>query len=197
MFLNHLRSSTGALHKKLEENVLSRRLMSNDVSLEDYRIYLERLYGFVFSFEKLFIDELASIIPDSEQRRKSQKLKSDLCSIEPTGFTNINIYPEEKMKALLPSIHHALGGFYVLEGSTLGGAVIRKHLVSRLGKSITGRDEYFSVYGEELSSKWKEFLGHLVGYAERTGREEDMIKGASATFKALDEWFSLQKEINA
>ena len=44
----------------------------------------------------------------------------------------IPIVPEEHFKINYPDVLSALGGLYVLEGSMLGGVMIKKHLTEKL-----------------------------------------------------------------
>ena len=75
----------------------------------------------------------------------------------------------------------ALGWLYVLEGSSLGGKVIRKQVTSS-GGDMTGLG-FLDPYGAELGARWRAFLNVL----EREGRSEAdleaMVAGAQAGFR--------------
>ena len=77
----------------------------------------------------------------------------------------------------------ALGSLYVMEGSTLGGRVIRKNLDRCLGQYSSVGCAYFNGCGADTGVMWLSFLQRLdeapMADAERIGR------GASATFERL------------
>ena len=52
LFLKELRSVTSPAHKKLEEAKLSKLIVSENLSVEDYASYLEKMNLVMSSFEK-------------------------------------------------------------------------------------------------------------------------------------------------
>ena len=186
MFLQSLRNETEAYHRALEQNPLSAALMDDHVSRHDVAVYLEKLFGFVEPFENYFYHQLKEAITDLDERRKARLLQSDLSALgknDPDAIKKIETATFNRIYPELPSL---MGGFYVLEGSVLGGAIIHRHLVARLGEQ--GHTQYFPVYGNEISKKWKGFMQQLEAYAMEEN-EEKIIEGAKQTFVLLDEWF--------
>ncbi len=85
-----------------------------------------------------------------------------------------------------------MGGFYVIEGATLGGQIIRKHLNRRFGASVAAALSFYSGYGKQAAQEWRTFgalLGSLFDKAERSVQDE-VVSGANATFIALEEWLA-------
>ena len=188
MFLQNLRTRTANHHSLLEQNNASKKLLGAQVSAADYATYLSLLYGFVKGFETNVFPMLQHSIPDIEERRKTHLLVADLNMLG-INETNIKIIPDYFFAEVYPSTAKALGGMYVLEGSILGGAVICKHLKTTWGvETIAGKVKYFTAYGSETGSRWKNFL-QLFCLAS-TGMEEDIIIGASKTFNILHHWFT-------
>lgn len=188
MFLQNLRSRTEYQHKLLEQNTASKKLLSLEVSTADYAAYLTLLYGFVKSFENVVFPLLQHSITDIEGRRKTHLLVADLnaLGIDEAG---IAIIPDQFFAEVFHSNATALGGMYVLEGSTLGGAVINKHLQKILDiEAIVGKAKYFTAYGSETGSRWKYFLE--VFCLASSGSEEEVINSASQTFSLLHQWFN-------
>lgn len=184
MFLQNLRKETDAYHRALEQNHLSVSLMDEKVSCEDLAVYLEKLYGFVQPFESRYYDRLGTIVSDLETRKKAHLLRSDLAAMG-SDADQVMLIHNETLDQVYPGLPELAGGLYVLEGSVLGGAIIHRHLVSKLGDY---GGSYFPVYGKEISTKWKGFMQQLEDYsnAENEGR---IIEGARQTFKLLNEWF--------
>ena len=76
--------------------------------------------------------------------------------------------------------HEALGLFYVLEGSTLGGHVIRKRLESA-GVGASGLS-FLDPYEAQSGVRWGEFIRILDRESQPPGASEAIIKGAVAGF---------------
>ncbi len=188
MFLQNLRTRTAHHHSLLEQNNASKNLLDAQVSLADYATYLSLLYGFVKGFETNVFPMLQHSIPDIEERRKTHLLVADLNMLG-INETNITVIPDQFFVKVYQSTATALGGMYVLEGSILGGAVICKHLKTTWGvEAIAGKVDYFTAYGPEMGSRWKNFL-HVFCLAS-AGLEEDIINSASQTFSILHQWFT-------
>lgn len=124
---------------------------------------------------------------DFAARRRSSRLELDLLGLNGApGDT-----PDQPF-APLADAGEALGLLYVLEGSTLGGAVIRKALLAR-GQDMNGLS-FFSPYGEATGSMWRAFVGVLEAYGE-TGPEqtEAMAAGAVLGFESATTWLCQQR----
>lgn len=86
---------------------------------------------------------------------------------------------------LLDTIPRALGCAYVLEGATLGGAVILRHLGRTLGVTRERGGAFFGSYGSASGPMWKEFCGALAACDEPA---EPAVAAARETFATLDGW---------
>ncbi len=192
MFLQKLRNETDPHHRALEQNSLSASLMDEKVSQEDLAVYLEKLYGFVQPFETRFYPRLKEVITDLEERKKARVLQSDLSALGKNDPDAIKKIDAASFNRIYPDLPSLVGGLYVLEGSVLGGAIIHRHLVARLGEQ--GNTQYFPVYGNEISKKWKGFMQQLEAYATEE-HEEKIIEGAKQTFVLLDEWFGREMKL--
>ncbi len=178
-FLKELRARTDANHKALEQNPYSERLMSPDVTVEDYKIYLEKMYGIIMPFEQDIQPKLSHIVTDMANRQKHHLLSNDL---EMLGSNTENI-PQYHFS--IANEAAALGSMYVLEGSTMGGMVIQKH-VSKLDVPV----QYFTSYGSNTAMMWRTFIDTLTTYAVTQNKQEEIIDSAVATFKTMDNWLS-------
>jgi len=188
VFLQTLRIRTAHQHSLLEQNAASKKLLDEQVTAADYAAYLSLLYGFVKGFEKNIFPLLKHSIIDIEERRKTHLLVSDLnkLGIDEAG---IAVIPDTFFAEVYHSNATALGGMYVLEGSVLGGALIYKHLQATIGvEAITGKATYFTAYGLETGSRWKNFLQAFC--LASSGIEEEVINKASQTFNVLHHWFN-------
>jgi heme oxygenase len=78
----------------------------------------------------------------------------------------------------------ALGQLYVLEGSALGGAVIRKQVL-KSGGDLAGLG-FLNPYGDAVGARWRSLLSIIAREAAAGGGVEPMITGAWAAFAFAD-----------
>jgi heme oxygenase len=78
----------------------------------------------------------------------------------------------------------------VLEGSTLGGRVLYKHINKALGFEADSGAAYFCGYGADTAGKWRLFLSCLSDYAADQVAAERIIASAIRTFTQMDLWLS-------
>jgi heme oxygenase len=186
MILRRLRQETSELHEALDHHPLMVQLMSPALSRSHYQRILSKFLGFYQPLEP----RLSRYTPwtdlgiDLTERRKTPWLLADLA--------HLDVFPDKLPQASEPDWIHddaaALGTFYVLEGSTLGGQVITRHVARCLGLSREQGLAFFSSYGEAVGTRWKETRAALVQYAEQTGADDSMVEGARRTFSALASW---------
>jgi heme oxygenase len=177
-----LRSETADQHRKLEEEISP---FWRFQAVDSYKRYLARTYPFYFAVEKTLgaLDWRATEI-DFESRRKAGFLIIDLTFFGaevptvPTG-------PEF-------SIHNsqeAIGCLYVLEGATLGGQVITRHLKT-LGIEPSTGGSFFNGYGARTGEMWKSFQASSTSFCREEDGVKDAISGAKRTFDAFSVWMS-------
>lgn len=185
-FLVELRLKTGPCHKALEQNPYSVALMAHDTTINDYRIYLEKLYGFVKPYEETVFKILDTYVPDIQKRRKTALVEQDLHAL---GVTPENLNALPFIHYSMPnSIADAFGAMYVLEGSTLGGSIIYKRLNYLLGVDKELNGKYFTAYGDDSGRYWKSFIAAFSQYAVESNMQETIINSAIDTFTNMDKW---------
>jgi heme oxygenase len=81
----------------------------------------------------------------------------------------------------------ALGRLYVLEGCTLGGTFIDRHLAALPGLGGI-RLRAFSPYGAETGAMWHAFRRATRDRVARGGDPDAMVSAATATFRSLASW---------
>jgi heme oxygenase len=181
-FLKNLRQSTDALHKNLESLPLSSSLMKDDVSLADYAFYLGCMKSVIAFYDEVILKEISSIIPQADSRKKLAAINADLEYLKRQGVSHKPVLP----LSVLPSMKNtdmALGMAYVIEGSTLGGRVILKHVNERLKLNEHGTT-FFNGYQANTGAMWKEFLDALTTYAVKHDHKK-IIEGAVDGFKMI------------
>lgn len=164
-----------------------RAIFSEGYSLENYRSLLSRLREFYFPLEQEIFDKLpAEATEKFAQRRKSHLLERDLRALGDIASRRCRALPA------LASFERRMGGLYVIEGATLGGQIIRKHLHRHFGEPVAGALSFYTGYGKHAAREWRAFgalLGSLFDRAPRAA-QDDVIAGANATFIALEAWLA-------
>lgn len=178
-----LRAATHDDHQALEETAIMRALTSDRLARDRYAEILRVLLGWYLSAEPLIHDILANTgVPEVDERRKTPWLRNDLILLE--GYWG---RVETAPPLRLGSVEEALGALYVIEGSTLGGAVIVGDLRERLGDP-GAPVRFFENYGTERGRMWRVFLDHLEVALAKPAALEAGITGALAAFRSLRSW---------
>jgi heme oxygenase len=184
MILRLLKERTRPLHDRVERSVdITSRLGDR----ESYQRLLARLLGFYELIEKPLI---ATLGPEMAERQKAPWLRRDLTAL---GMTDREMAALPRCSSL-PRVDGeaaALGCAYVLEGATLGGQFVRRHVESRLGLAPDQGVAFYTSYGERVGEMWKQFGLRLDDHATRhPDSHELIIDRAIATFLAFERWLA-------
>lgn len=188
MFIQNLRAATADSHKQLELNNLSLALLSDNVTEDIYSSYLSQLYSFVNGFEEIIYPLLPHHFLNIYQRKKAHLIDEDLKIYDITK-KKFTIIEKSFFIKTYPDIYSAAGALYVLEGSTLGGLIIVKHLQKKLAPGFI-KSAYFSAYQHKTGSMWKEFLQQLSSVPTSDFEEQQIIAGAIKTFQIINNLLS-------
>ncbi|RYZ75380.1 MAG: biliverdin-producing heme oxygenase [Proteobacteria bacterium] len=186
MVLQRLRFETRSAHEQLEKNI---DLLGRAWTMEFYRDLLEKFYGFYSIIEPPIFAHLQweQVGINVDERRKTYSLSQDLEFIG-LGSQEIARLPHCKSAPIAGTFPQALGCAYVLEGSTLGGQVITRHLRRQLGVKPGYGATFFTSYGPDISSKWRDFT-NVLNSCEFSEADEDMlVQYACNTFSTFDHW---------
>ena len=181
MILGKLKEATRQQHEGLEQTV---DVMSQMFSLENYKILLAKFYRFYSAIEiELAKLDLNKYGYDLTERLKTPKLEKDLESLgillQAKKMPIFNGLPE------INSAEKAFGNLYVIEGATLGGQIINRHLKQNLDLSPENGGLFFNGYGEKTGLKWKEFCQMTSKFAESKNADETIIDSAKSTFDSF------------
>ncbi|HTN44724.1 MAG TPA: biliverdin-producing heme oxygenase [Flavipsychrobacter sp.] len=186
-FLQRLKEETSEAHASLEENELSKRIVSSDLSSEEYAAYLSKMLPLHQALEERVFPQLETVFPDLEARKKTHLIQADLKKLNTTATGNVSFSEDMSFTTTLAG---ALGMMYVIEGSALGGKVILKQLHKSLPEEIyDGASNYFSVYGDKIGGMWMRFLQTFSDEVASKGLENDVIEGAKQSFSLVKNWF--------
>ena len=156
--------------------------MDQDLSLTVYVRTLKRLYGIVAAWEEQASRSAPEWLqPTLAARARSGMLASDLAVFGET--------PSSDRASLPPfaEIDSLLGAMYVMEGSTLGGQYIARHVEKTFGFEPGQGNAFFLGHGTQTGSMWKEFCSMLETRVPED-KAEDVVVSAKTMFAAFSEW---------
>jgi heme oxygenase len=181
--LAQLKARTAHQHQATEDTV---DLMREDYTLDEYRNLLTRFYGFYAPFEAKMRDAIAAngVEFNHHERLNTPKLVADLKAL---GLSEDEISAIETTGDLpnLGSKERIFGSLYVIEGSTLGGQVISRHLKSKFDLDTDKGAAFFSGYGKDTGKMWNEYREAVTNFAENGADREEIIAGANETFEKI------------
>lgn len=163
-------------------------LMAPGLTLAQYGATLGALYSVLAPWESYAAahapEELRALVA---RRRRAPLLEEDLRRLHQSP-------PAPKPIAeAIPGLAHAgapdpadfLGAMYVVEGSSLGGTFLARHLEARFGLTPATGASYFRGYGEETGALWAQFKAVLGGLPDAA--EDRVVSAAQAMFDLFAE----------
>ena len=181
--LARLREETRTEHDAAEREL---GLVDATLSLPQYRHRLAQFWGFYAPLEaRLEACEPGPLDGLRGRHRKTEWLADDLQALglpRPVELPQCTSLPD------VPNPAAMLGCSYVLEGATLGGQLISRHVTARLGVSAQRGGRFFHGYGDCTGAMWKAFTETARSFARTSGEETAIVTAAIATFRSLRVW---------
>lgn len=175
LLLLDLKKKTESQHLRIETDL---DLLSPQFDLHRYQSLLQRFLGYYSPWEEAVQKSIPSLLVG---RSKVENLHADLRYLNPdlSSVTLCDSIPQLETRA------QVLGSLYVVEGSTLGGQILRRHFVQKFGFTDQGC-RFFSGYGDRTGSMWKQF-GQMVNGLP-SGESDEAVGAAIATFESMHDW---------
>jgi heme oxygenase len=183
--LRQLKEGTHALHLEAEHRV---HILEPAATRDTYRHYLRKMFGFHAPLEEALAANAALQAAGfaSEQRRKAPLLVQDLRALGepggPSGWPRCTRLPD------VATVPRALGCAYVLEGSTLGGQYLLRHLGSGLAALRGEATAFLECYGPRTGGMWKDFAAVLGQGVQTPMEEQEAVEAARDTFACMAAW---------
>ena len=181
--MDALKEATREAHERTEQHALMGSMMQEPLDLGVYRSVLRCFLAFVRPLEARLAEQVdwEALGLDHHARHKTPWLEHDLAllGVDPATVSDAPEAPAPEGPA------EALGCRYVLEGSTLGGQYIVKHLRKELPGDLQAAVAYFDGYGGETGSKWKAFRAFGNSMVTDPSGIERACAAANHTFEAL------------
>jgi len=184
-----LRSATSTLHDELERQL---ELMTPQVSLVRYTRIIGLLYGFYRPMEGR-LERLSNLAPVRKfsLRTRSELLERDLLCL---GW-QMQAISQLPTCTKLPSLRepeHFAGCLYVLEGASLGGQFLTRHLRATLGLTDERGITFFTGDGASTPARWKCVLQWLEHVSHSGLSVDQIVASACETFSSLLNWTRAQ-----
>ena len=185
MILQRLRAETSWNHSAIESQM---PVLDPDLSLAIYCQLLNRFWGYYAPLEDLLRIEIDIYWPGKEyissERAKAPLLEKDLRVFGQSAelLERCTSLPELKTHA------QVLGCLYVIEGATLGGQIISKHLLANLGLGPETGAAFFNGYGADTCLQWQSFRSFLTSNAESMNQDDEIVVSGNDIFKTLSQW---------
>ena len=166
-----LRSGTRDAHQRVEDTV---DVLRAGRSPQTYAPVLQAFRSLYAPLERgLERSPLTlAVVPDFAERRKTAWLDADLAALGAPVPADLDVPP-------LDALEDVAGTCYVLEGATLGGAVVAREL-----PGVPHR--FFASYGSRRGAMWAGFRGHLRELDERGIDRERAVTAAQRTFALFE-----------
>ena len=182
--MQRLREATREAHARIEGSL---PLLDPQLTRPRYRALVEAFYGFYAGLEPRLLTAAGPHAGDIDlgRRGKLALLRLDLHALGRSD-ADIDGLPRCLDLPLLVTASHAIGVLYVLEGATLGGQIIARHLQSALDLGANNGAAFFAGYGPLTGAMWKRFSAHVD--SSMTLETEVVITSATETFEKLRSW---------
>jgi len=186
-----LRSATLGAHARLHENAHFAALLGGEMSMEQYRLLLLRLFGLHAPIEILLAAHnghpLFGWRRIGAEASRAARLRADLAAL---GLSDSDIAASPTADALLPPMSSpaaALGCAWVVEGSAAGGRVMARRVGAILGHGCAGGGLFLSPDPARPAS-WRGCCDAVEACGKVPNSMAVMADAAMATFAAFETW---------
>jgi len=180
-----LRAGTRELHERFDHGLG----LVGPITPERYRAVLEAFLGYYQPLEENLarVQGLRESGYDVLSNQRVPRLRRDLLALglAHEALSRLPLSPQVPAPASVPE---AFGCLYVLEGASLGGQIISRHVRQHLGLGPDNGVTFFHGHGAETGPRWKAFVGLLDRVAGHPDDIPRVVGGARATFLLFEQW---------
>ena len=181
--LAELRAQTAEAHTRLEQDL---DLLRAPLDRLRFIHLLERFHGFHAAWEPRVARVMSKEATFLTPRRRTPRAAKDLLALGRSQREIAELPLCLAAARLVSSPAAAIGSLYVLEGSTLGGQIISRHLQDARWLPLEGLG-YFDPYGPATGTMWRHFRIWAES-ASKHGSADAIVAAAVATFQTLQDW---------
>ena len=178
--IQRLRRETEADHRNVEGAI---PLMHQGLNIAEYVQCLQRIYGVVAAWE----ERASEVAPEWLQPTLVARQRRPLLERDLAWF---GVAEKDDQRPTLPEMNNLsslFGTMYVMEGSTLGGQFIARHVEAALHLSEGRGNSYFRGHGSQTGPLWKEFC-EMLKLRIPDEQTDAVVVSAKAMFSTFGTW---------
>lgn len=189
--MDRLRSETRPNHDAAEQNGFGVMVMEGGLTMPHYVEHLVAWRRILGHLEHVLRTSRNEIVAGTwhEGLAKEPVLDRDIDDIAPGGI-GFSASTAQAVEAFIGFVDELaeddppslLGVLYVLEGSTMGGSVMKPRIAEQLGLTEDHGLRYYGVYGKKVGARFQEFRSRMGGSVDGTGTEDAIVTAAKTTF---------------
>lgn len=186
-------------HARIQEAPFFLALMRGTLPLESYVGHLRALFVIHGVLEEALAERPEPRVQRAFQdsMRKIPLLQQDLRYFEPRWIADLReaaaaalaIDARVRLRSLEDPLS-LLGYLYVLEGSTLGGQIMKPHLMSAFSLNNDGGLAYVTSYGSEVDRRFAEFKSRMDALVTSSEERRRISDAATDLFERLETVFA-------
>lgn len=195
-FSASVRLATRAAHQRLEDTAVMRDLMAPNLTADLYASILIRWQHCWQPIEAALSAGLQRGMPAALMpARRLHLLERDLAFVQTRMLqTPAKAPPMADMQLgdLADTAHGWYGLAYVVQGSLLGGALVRTRLMKSLGLTGGHGTEFFAggIAPQTLHLQWKAWLALADSLLQTPGAVQEAVEAANHSFSQMENVFS-------
>ncbi|MEO1107803.1 MAG: biliverdin-producing heme oxygenase [Pseudomonadota bacterium] len=187
-----LRNETDVLHNKLHAQFSFASLLDGTLQRSEYQALIKRLHGFYAPLDDavlaaLTVNDVST--PPFWYEKRSRLIAQDIRDLE-GDHDKISTGPTCREIAEVVTPETVGGVLYVVEGATMGGALINKAAERLLNTDNTLGRRYWDWCRVEGRNRWRMTLQYLDHLQFSASSLDDLVSGAKDTFRLLDDWLA-------
>jgi heme oxygenase (biliverdin-IX-beta and delta-forming) len=186
--MQRLRQETEVDHRAVEGAM---PLMHEGLSKAQYVRCLRQIYGVVAAWEEC----AAEMAPQWLRPALFARLRKPLLERDLAWFS----VEKDDRRPTLPEMNdppNFFGAMYVMEGSTLGGQIIARHVERVLHLNEGHGNSYFRGHGSQTGPMWKEFC-EMLKLRILDDQTDAVIISAKAMFNIFGAWMLRNPAVDA
>jgi heme oxygenase len=186
--IRRLRQETEVDHQAVEGAV---PLMQEGLNTAQYVQCLQRIYGVVAAWE----DHAAEVAPQWLRPTLTARMRKPLLELDLAWF---GVTKHDETRPALPEMNDLaslFGTMYVMEGSTLGGQFIARHVEAALHLAEGQGNSYFRGHGNQTGLMWKEFC-EMLKLRIPDEQTEAVVISAKAMFSTFGTWMQRKSAVD-
>ncbi|WP_430009593.1 biliverdin-producing heme oxygenase [Methylophaga lonarensis] len=157
-FSLYLKNGTSAIHEQLDKRIMQLNPFADNAHYQGFLRMQLRLHA---AGEQVYQNaQLNTLIPDLKQRSRLNAVLQDCVDLNIA--TELQQHDQQLgQQFTITDSYAGLGWLYTIEGSTLGAAMLLKHVKNSLNLSETFGASHMAAHSDGRATHWREFKAIL------------------------------------